>query len=120
MWARGYRNRIQADGVSGGPIAMYREPHDTFASTVERLETELRELRALRATPRPRERVLLTVTVLSVVGALLAGAACASSSVSAEDAERRFAGARTRLVLKTQDLGTCESFAQRALTGTSD
>ena len=96
---------------------MYREPHDTFASTVERLETELRELRALRARPRPRERALWAVTALSVLGAVLAVAACASSRASTEDAERRFAGARARLELKTQDLGTCESLAQRALRG---
>lgn len=99
---------------------MYRDPHQTFASTVERLETELRELRALRARPRPRERVLLAVTLLSVVSALLAGAACVASRASADDAEQRFAGARARLALKTQDLGTCESVARRALVGTSD
>jgi hypothetical protein len=94
---------------------MYREPHQTFASTVERLETELRELRALRGTPRPRERVLWAITTLSVLGVILATAASLSIRASADDAERRFEGARTRLALKTQDLGACESLAQHVL-----
>jgi aminoglycoside phosphotransferase (APT) family kinase protein len=98
---------------------MYREPHQTFASTVERLETELRELRALRSIPRPRERVLWAITALSVLGAIFATAASVSIRESADDAERRFEGARTRLELKTQDLGACESFAQHVLARTN-
>jgi len=94
---------------------MYREPHETFASTVERLETELRELRALRARPRPRERVLWVVTALSVVGALLSGAACASSRARVDEDELRFEGARLRLELKTRDLGACEARAWHAM-----
>jgi hypothetical protein len=116
MCGRGYRkNDIQADGLERGFTPMYRDPHETFASNVERLETELCELRALRARPRPRERVLWAITSLSVVGAILAVAACASSRASAEDAELRFEAARVRLELKTQDLGACESHAWRAM-----
>ncbi len=94
---------------------MYRDPDETFASTVERLETELHELRALRARPRPRERVLWAVTAASVLGAVLSLAALVSTRASADDAELRFEGARLRLALKTQDLGACESKAWRAM-----
>jgi hypothetical protein len=99
---------------------MYRASQDTLFSTVERLETELRELKELRATPRPRERVLWVVTVVSVLGAALAGAACASTRAHVDDAERRFDGARARLERKTQDLSTCESFALHELRGEKD
>jgi len=102
------------------PSCMYREPHETFTSTIERLETELRELRALRTRPRPRETALLAVTVLSVLSAVLAGAACVSIHASVDDAERRFAGARARLEVKTQDLGACESFASHVFRGRTD
>jgi hypothetical protein len=99
---------------------MYRAPHDTFASTVERLETELRELRALRAPRRPRERFLWTVTAMSVLGAVLAVVSCLAARAQAEDAERRFDGARVRLEQKTQDLGVCESLAFHTLRGEKD
>jgi hypothetical protein len=94
---------------------MYRASHDTFASTIERLEAELRELRALRAPARPRERYLWTVTVASVLGMVLAIGACVAARARTEDAERRFDGARVRLEVKTQDLGACETLASRAM-----
>ena len=99
---------------------MYRAPHDTFASTIERLESELREIRALRAPRRPRERILWAVTAMSLLAAAFAVAACVSAGARADDAERRFDGARVRLERKTQDLGACESFALRSLRAAQD
>jgi hypothetical protein len=99
---------------------MYRASHDTLASTIERLEAELRTIRALRAPPRPRERVLWTVTVASVLCALLSAAAFTSVRARADDAERRFQGARVRLEQKTLDLGTCESLAFHGLRAQED
>jgi hypothetical protein len=99
---------------------MYRASHDTLASTIERLEGELRTIRALRAPLRPREHVLWAVTLASVLGALFAVAACSAAGVRADDAERRYDGARVRLERKTQDLGTCESFAFHELRGAQD
>jgi len=99
---------------------MYRASHDTLASTIERLEAELRTIRALRAPPRPRERVLWTVTAVSVLCALFAVAALGSLRARADDAERRFDGARVRLERKTQDLGACESFAFHELHALED
>jgi hypothetical protein len=100
---------------------MYRAPHDTFVSTIERLEAELRELReaglspCLGTTRRTRERTLWATTAVSVIGALLAVAACGAARTRADDAERRFDAARVRLERKTQDLSECESFAYREL-----
>jgi hypothetical protein len=99
---------------------MYRASHDTLASTIERLEAELRTIRALRAPPRPRERILWAVTAVSLLCGLLAGAAVVSVRDRAEDAERRYLGARIRLERKTQDLGTCEALAFHQLTATQD
>jgi hypothetical protein len=99
---------------------MYRASHDTLASTIERLETELSTMRALRAPPRPRERVLWAVSAVSVLGAVFAVAALTSVSARADYAERRFEGARVRLERKTQDLGACESFAFHELRETRD
>jgi hypothetical protein len=96
---------------------MYRAPHDTFASTIERLEGEVRELRAMGVPRPPRERVLWITTAVSVVGALLAVAAFGAASARADVAERRFDAARVRLERKTQDLGACESFAYHELRG---
>ncbi|HEY8041149.1 MAG TPA: hypothetical protein VIF15_15185 [Polyangiaceae bacterium] len=90
---------------------MYRDSHDTLAETIERLEQELREVRALRAPRRPRERVLWTVTVLSVAAALFAGAAAGAARARADELALRFEGAALRLELKTRDLGACESLA---------
>jgi hypothetical protein len=99
---------------------MYRASHDTFASTIERLEAEVRELRTL-GTPRgARERTLWATTAVSVVGALLAVAACGAARTRADDAERRFDAARVRLERKTQDLAACESFAYHELRGDRD
>src|SRR5579871_2835250 len=100
---------------------MYRASHDTFAATIERLEAELRQLRESGWSPclgtarRPRERVLWVTTAVSVVGALLAVAACGAARSHAEDAERRFDAARVRLERKTQDLAACEAFASHEL-----
>jgi len=94
---------------------MYRASHDTLASTIERLEAELRTVHALRAPARPRERVLWAVTATSVLCALFAAAALTSVRARADDAERRFEGARVRLEHKTQDLGACESLALHEL-----
>jgi len=99
---------------------MYRASHDTLASTIARLDAELRELRALRAPPRPRERVLWVVTAMSVLAALFAVAACGAQRARADDAERRFDGARVRLERKTADLGVCESLAFHELRGDRD
>ncbi|HEY1696743.1 MAG TPA: hypothetical protein VGG39_31490 [Polyangiaceae bacterium] len=99
---------------------MYRASHDTFVSTIERLECDLRELRALRASPRPRERVLLAATAASVLGAVFAVAGLASARAHALDAERRFDGARIRLEQKTRDLQTCEDLAFHALAADRD
>jgi hypothetical protein len=99
---------------------MYRASHDTLTSTIERLEAELRTIRALRAPPRPRERVLWTVTVVSALCALFAVAALGSVRTRADDTERRFQGARVRLERKTQDLGACESFAFHELHAAED
>ena len=93
---------------------MYRASHDTLASTIERLESELREVRALRAPRRPRERFLWAITTVSVLGAVFAGAALTAATARADDAERKLDGMRTRLELKTQDLGRCESIYFRA------
>jgi hypothetical protein len=104
---------------------MYRAPHDTFVSTIERLEEELQELRGsgmspcLGTTRRSRERLLWTTTAVSVIGALLAVAACGAARARATDAEHRFDAARVRLEQKTQDLATCESFAFHELRGTN-
>lgn len=99
---------------------MYRAPHDTFVSTIERLETELRELRDLRAAPRPRERALWMVTAIAVLVAVFAGTALAAAREHAADAERRFEGARVRNEQKTQDLKTCEDLAFHALSTARD
>jgi hypothetical protein len=99
---------------------MYRASHDTLASTVQRLEAELRTIRALRAPPRPRERMLWGVTVVSVLCSLFALAALSSVQARADDAERRFDGARVRLERKTADLGACEAFAFHELHATRD
>ena len=99
---------------------MYRASHDTLASTIERLEADLRTIRALRAPPRPRERVLLAVTVTSVLCALFAAAALTSVRARADDAERRYGGARVRLERKTQDLAACESLAFHELHAPQD
>jgi hypothetical protein len=96
---------------------MYRASHDTFASTIERLEAEVRELRAVGAPRRPRERALWVTTAVSVVGALLAVAACGAARSRADVAEHRFEAARVRLERKTLDLGACESFAYHELRG---
>ena len=111
---------IQAFAVVVGPIPMYRASHDTLASTIERLEAELRTIRALRAPPRPRERVLLAVTFVSVLCVVFAAAGLTSVRARADDAERRFEGARVRLERKTQDLGACESFAFHELHAAED
>lgn len=103
-----------------GPTGMYRASHDTFASTIERLETELQDLRALRATPRPREFVLWAVTGMSVIGAVLAVGACWATHARAADVERRYDGARVRLERKTHDLATCEDLAFHELRSVSD
>jgi hypothetical protein len=99
---------------------MYRASHDTFASTIERLEAEVRELKALGAPGRPRDRTLWATTAVAVVGALLAVAACGAARARAADAERRFDGARVRLEMKTQDLATCEALAFHELRGDQD
>jgi hypothetical protein len=99
---------------------MYRASHDTLVSTIDGLEAELRNIRALRAPPRPRERVLWTVTVASIMGALFAVAACTAAGARADDAERRFDGARVRLEQKTRDLGVCEALAFHELRGAQD
>jgi hypothetical protein len=99
---------------------MYRAPHTTLASTIERLESELREVRALRGPARPRERLLWAITTVSVLGAVFAGAALTAATAKADVAERKLDGVRTRLELKTQDLGACESVAFHALRGTQD
>ena len=99
---------------------MYRASHETLVATIEHLEGELREMRALRAPPRPSERVLWMVTATSVLGAVLAVAACASARAHGDEAERRFHGARVRLEQKTQDLASCESFALHELRGEED
>ncbi len=94
---------------------MYRASHDTLASTIERLEADLRTIRALRAPLRPRESVLWGITLASVLAALLSGAALVATRDRADDAQRRYLGARARLEHKTQDLGACESFALHEL-----
>jgi hypothetical protein len=99
---------------------MYRASHETLVSTIEHLEAELRDLRALRAPARPSERLLWMVTATSILGAVLAVAACASARAHGADAERRFDGARVRLERKTQDLTSCESFALHELRGEPD
>lgn len=99
---------------------MYRASHDTFVCTIERLEAELRDLRSLRARPRRRERALWVVTATSVVGALLAVAACTAARARADEVERRYDGARVRLELKTEDLATCETLAFHEMRGDRD
>jgi len=99
---------------------MYRASHDTFAGTIERLEAEVRDLRALRAPTRPRERALWATTGVAVVGALLAVAACGAARSRAVDAERRFDAARVRLERKTADLAACEELAFHELRGERD
>jgi hypothetical protein len=99
---------------------MYRASHDSLASTIARLEDELRTLQALRAPARPAERTLWVVTAVSLLLAVFAGAAVVSLHDRAADAERRFEGARVRLERKTQDLGTCETFAFHELAAARD
>ncbi|HEY3816562.1 MAG TPA: hypothetical protein VGL81_05300 [Polyangiaceae bacterium] len=99
---------------------MYRASHDTFASTIERLEGELRTIRALGGPRRPREQALWAVTVASVLCAAFALAGLTSALARADDAERRFDGARVRLERKTGDLATCESLAYHELRGDQD
>jgi hypothetical protein len=60
------------------------------------------------------------VTVVSVLCALFAGAAVVSVRDRAEDAERRYLGARIRLERKTGDLGACESLVFHELQPTQD
>ena len=99
---------------------MYRAPHDTFASTIERLEAEVRELRAVGSPRRARERALWATTAVCVVGAVLAVAACGAARTRADLAEHRFDAARVRLELKTKDLGVCEALAFHELRGDRD
>jgi hypothetical protein len=98
---------------------MYRVSHDTFVGTIERLEAE-RDLRALRSAPRPKERVLWAVTLVSVLGGGFATAGLLAAHEHAEDAERRFHGASVRYEQKTRDLGTCEDLAFHALSNARD
>ena len=93
-------------------MAMYRESAESLACTVERLE---RELAALRAPARPRERVLGALTALSVVAALLSVAALRAEREHAAALEDRFEAAAVRLQAKTDALGECESSWARSL-----
>jgi hypothetical protein len=115
---------------------MYRASHDTLAQTIERLEAELEELRALRATPRFRARTLCAVTATSVVTAILSATACAASHAGSAELRRQHhtllhryesarAGvvqtshdlsiARTDLTQKARDLAHCEAASLREL-----
>jgi hypothetical protein len=94
---------------------MYRDPQASFADRVERLEKELAELRALRAPARPRERTLWSVTGASVVAALLACSALASTSVRAVDLQRQLEETRSRLDVKSELVGECERVAEDAV-----
>src|SRR5579884_2657038 len=49
---------------------MYRDPTASLVETINRLESELRELRAVRARPLVRAHVLVAVAVVSVLGAI--------------------------------------------------
>jgi hypothetical protein len=60
------------------------------------------------------------VSAVSLLCALFAGAAVVSVRDRAEDAERRYLGARIRLERKTQDLGTCEAMGFHQLAATQD
>ena len=90
---------------------MYRDSQQSFAETIERLERELAELQAVHRPPRPRERTLWAVTALSVIGATLAGVACASARERAATLQVRYEAAAARLDVKTQDLNECVSLA---------
>jgi hypothetical protein len=92
-----------------GSTLMYRGSGPSFTETIERLETELAELRSLNAPPRPRERTLWAVTAFSAIMALLASVACASAHTRSDYLQRRFEAAANRLDTKTKDLGACES-----------
>jgi hypothetical protein len=92
-----------------GSTLMYRGSDPSFAETIERLETELAELRSLNAPPRPRERTLWMVTAFSAIIAVLASVACASAHTRSNYLQQRFDAAAYRLDVKTKDLGTCES-----------
>ena len=106
---------VQGRAIRPRRTPMYRASHDSFAGTIERLEAEVRELRALRAPGRPRDRALWATTGIAVVGALLAVAACGAARSRAADAERRFDAARVRLERKTNDLAACEELAYKQL-----
>jgi hypothetical protein len=91
---------------------MYRESNECLLETIERLEHELEELRALRATPRPRERAVLVVGALASIVAAVAIAAFGSATARADAAEVRFQKARTLVQEKTMTLGECETLAE--------
>jgi hypothetical protein len=92
---------------------MYRESNECLLETIERLERELDEIRALRATPRPRERAVLVVAAVASMVAAVAIAAFASVSARADDADLRFQKARAVVEEKTRTLGECETLADR-------
>ena len=92
---------------------MYRESNECLVETIERLEREIEEMRALRVAPRPRERVVLAGAVLAGFVAILAGAALVSAKARAEEAEARFEKARVLVEEKTRTLSECEELADR-------
>jgi hypothetical protein len=92
---------------------MYRESNEGLVETIERLEREIEEMRALRAAPRPREKMVLLGGVLAGIMAVMAGAALLSANARADEAETRFEKARVLVQEKTQTLGECEALAER-------
>jgi hypothetical protein len=92
---------------------MYRDSQHSFAQTIERLEQELAELRALHAPPRPRERTLWAVTALCIVAGTLAVVSCALSHERAVLLQQRFDAVAARLESKTTVLAECQSLADQ-------
>jgi hypothetical protein len=89
---------------------MYREPYDALIATIDRLQRELDDVAPLRR--RPRGRLLVFVTAMSVLCAILCLSALGASRAHVRDLEERLSTTRARLDAKTQALGQCESFAR--------
>jgi len=90
----------------------YRDPGQSLADTVARLERELAEMQGLSGSPRRRVKLLTAVTAASVVASVLLGVACASVHDRAERLQLHMTEAAALLDSRAQDLHTCVDLAQ--------
>jgi hypothetical protein len=100
--------------------AAYRASRESHLDTIERLERELAETRAVAESPRRRAAWLKATTAVSVVGAIVACFACAAAQAQVERLERHMADAADLLDERAHDLATWRELAQRARRDAQD